>query len=229
METDKPPPPPSSSAALDVIFNCHICQATISDIYNQSSGNSGFRDGRPNTSDTRVTSLWLTECMHLTCGSHLEGGGAPFHPEGARPEAACPVCVKEAHDDRPKPLYAVRGWKEGAYDEDIPEDLFVTPPVGLDGKSIKVQALQFQYTSLLRYGTAMLAQRRAAEKTRLEAERRASEAEKRHREMSEQVMALKCRVTAMEKDQAEVSKWKARMPQITHYLKLCPELIGYAG
>ena len=75
----------------------------------------------------------------------------------------------------------------------------------------------------------MLAQRRAAKKARSGAEWRAGETEKRHREVSDQIMALKSRVAAMEKDQAEVSKWKARMPQITHYLKLCPELIGYVG
>ena len=61
-------------APLEIIFSCSICQATITDIYSSQHSNQGFHDGRQPDVET-VTKLWLTECGHLTCGKHLEGGG----------------------------------------------------------------------------------------------------------------------------------------------------------
>lgn len=58
----------------DIIFSCSICHATVSDIYKNPESNKGLSDGRgPDERD--VTKFFLTECAHLTCGKHLQGGG----------------------------------------------------------------------------------------------------------------------------------------------------------
>ncbi|KAF9637263.1 hypothetical protein BFW01_g8159 [Lasiodiplodia theobromae] len=199
-----------SPGALDVIFTCDICQASISDIY--SKGNPGasetdFQDGRAHTSDRRVTCLWLTQCMHLTCGKHLEGGGAPFHRKGEHPKAPCPLCHREKKDERPKALYAVRGLRPGNFDPDIPEVLFQVPPMKLQGQSVEKEALQFQYLSLIRYGTSML---------------------RRHNELQKLVsenQELKHKLSSSEKDNVEIGKWRQRLPKVTHYLKQWPLVI----
>jgi hypothetical protein len=58
----------------DIIFACTICQATLDQIYEHPESTKGLRDGRSPV-DRPVCKLWLTECGHLTCGKHLEGGG----------------------------------------------------------------------------------------------------------------------------------------------------------
>ena len=63
-----------SLAALDIILSCTICQQPFPAIYADDDGLRGLRksDG---PHDDRVTKLWLTECCHLSCGKHFEGGG----------------------------------------------------------------------------------------------------------------------------------------------------------
>ncbi|KAK8226434.1 hypothetical protein BKA81DRAFT_170589 [Phyllosticta paracitricarpa] len=133
--------------ALEVIFTCDVCQASISDLYRSDDSATDFQDGRSEGSDRRVTSLWLTSCMHLTCGNHLEGGGAPFHPQGEHPQAPCPFCVTKNKDDRPRKLYAVRGWDKGSYDAAIPDVLFQAPPMQLDGQDMRMEALNVWHAS----------------------------------------------------------------------------------
>ncbi|KAF2085888.1 hypothetical protein K490DRAFT_67176 [Saccharata proteae CBS 121410] len=211
---------------LNIIFSCHVCQASISEIYDAGASSSDFHDGRPDTGDRRVTSLWLTECMHLVCGKHLEGGGAPFHPEGKRPEAPCPVCVLESKDVRPRRLFAVRGWKEGSYDDAIPAQLFLTPPIKLDGPGPEMEALQFQYLSLVRYGISQAKSQQQLVHAKREAESRAAEAAVGHKKLKQENQDLKAKIAELEKGQVDVVKWKQRMPQITHYLTMWPELIA---
>ncbi len=64
----------SSLAALDIILSCTICQQPLPAIYADNDELHGLRksDG---PHDDRVTKLWLTECCHLSCGKHFEGGG----------------------------------------------------------------------------------------------------------------------------------------------------------
>ena len=64
----------SSLAALDIILSCTICQQPFPAIYAADDELRGLRksDG---PHDDRVTKLWLTECCHLSCGKHFEGGG----------------------------------------------------------------------------------------------------------------------------------------------------------
>ena len=64
---------------LDLIFSCTICQATAAQLYAENDNSRGLR----NTADSNeavITKLWLSECAHLTCGKHLDGGGKfPFN------------------------------------------------------------------------------------------------------------------------------------------------------
>ena len=64
----------SSLAPLDIILSCSICQQPFPAIYADDDELRGLRksDG---PQDGRVTKLWLTECCHLSCGKHFEGGG----------------------------------------------------------------------------------------------------------------------------------------------------------
>ncbi len=66
---------------VEIIFSCAVCQATISEIYQNPEGDKGFRDGEHAGIEKPVTKLWLTECAHLTCGKHLEGGGKSLLPK----------------------------------------------------------------------------------------------------------------------------------------------------
>jgi len=61
-------------STIDIVLSCSICQATLSSIYEEDDQNNGLRNG-DDLHDGRVTKLWLTECAHLTCAKHLEGGG----------------------------------------------------------------------------------------------------------------------------------------------------------
>ncbi|KAK5007610.1 hypothetical protein LTR60_005665, partial [Cryomyces antarcticus] len=57
----------------EIIFSCSVCQDTIVDIYKNAESSNTIHDGR-NSDEREVTKLWLTDCVHLTCGKHLEGG-----------------------------------------------------------------------------------------------------------------------------------------------------------
>lgn len=63
-----------TSSPLDLIFSCTICQATAAQLYAEDGSSRAL----PSTADLNngvITKLWLTECAHLTCGKHLDGGG----------------------------------------------------------------------------------------------------------------------------------------------------------
>lgn len=60
---------------IEVIFSCQVCNNPISEIYEEPDTDKGFRDSNGSSTEHPVTKLWLTECSHLTCGKHLEGGG----------------------------------------------------------------------------------------------------------------------------------------------------------
>lgn len=60
------------------------------------------------------------------------GVGVPFHPEGQRPRAACPVCIEKRKDSSNKALYPIMGLWPGQYDEDIPKEYFILHPLQLN-------------------------------------------------------------------------------------------------
>lgn len=56
--------------------------------------------------------------------------------------APCPLCSKERNDKRLKTLYAIYGFQNGQYDEDIPKVWFDVPPVKLDSSEPGMEALR---------------------------------------------------------------------------------------
>ncbi|QDS76470.1 hypothetical protein FKW77_004949 [Venturia effusa] len=104
---------PSSTACSDdliapyeIVFSCSLCQKTITDLYTKPRSDKGLSTGSDGP-ETVATKLWITDCGHVICGEHLEGGGVPFHPVDERPKAACPVCVKERSDLTDKKLFGI--------------------------------------------------------------------------------------------------------------------------
>ncbi|KAL8928370.1 MAG: hypothetical protein Q9172_000962 [Xanthocarpia lactea] len=142
----------SRPETIDFILSCSICQDTLSTVYAQHDNNEGLHQGTDNTNGA-ITKLWLTECAHVTCAKHLEGGGVPFHPKDQPPKAPCPFCVRNKQDYEDKILYAIRGTGKGEYDNNIPAEYFeVTPPqLGKSGN----EALRFQYISLVRFASGL--------------------------------------------------------------------------
>ncbi|KAL8674282.1 MAG: hypothetical protein Q9168_001349 [Polycauliona sp. 1 TL-2023] len=137
---------------MDCILSCSVCQDTLSTIYAQHDNNDGLRQGTDDTDGT-ITKLWLTECAHLTCAKHLDGGGVPFHPQGQLPKAPCPLCVRNNQDHAAKTLYAIRGTAKGEYDSNIPSEYFEVPPRQLGNSGN--EALRFQYVSLVRFASGL--------------------------------------------------------------------------
>lgn len=74
---------------VEIIFSCQVCHSPISEIYRSPESDKGFRDGTQedvnqaeSPLERPVTRLWLTECAHLTCGKHLDGGGKRRYGSG---------------------------------------------------------------------------------------------------------------------------------------------------
>ncbi|KAF1926138.1 uncharacterized protein M421DRAFT_225688 [Didymella exigua CBS 183.55] len=135
------------------IYACSICCATFADTYDGHNETvQGLSDGI-NPKDRVVTKLYLSNCCHVFCGEHIEGGGPPFHPAGQKPRASCPWCVQENGDATLRDLYSVRGFGKDEYDPQIPSIWFTAPPMKLDGSTKEIEALRFQYLSLARYCT----------------------------------------------------------------------------
>jgi hypothetical protein len=56
---------------FNMIFSCVICQRTIADVYPVKRSKPHHETGSLET----PCKMWLTNCSHLTCSDHLEGGG----------------------------------------------------------------------------------------------------------------------------------------------------------
>lgn len=150
-----------SLSAADIVLSCTICQETLSSIYSQHDGNHGLRKNDDPHNGT-ITKLWLTECAHLTCGKHLEGGGCfrppsltidnveltksvagvPFHSAQQVPRAPCPLCTVEKNDHSEKALFYINGTSKGEYDSNIPDAYFQTPPVRFIDGDAGMEALR---------------------------------------------------------------------------------------
>ena len=61
-------------SATDIVLSCAICQATLSTIYRTGDEVHGLTTG-DESQGTTVIKFWLTECAHLICSKHFEGGG----------------------------------------------------------------------------------------------------------------------------------------------------------
>lgn len=63
------------ASALNFIYSCSICGVTFADRYEGHNETvQGLSDGI-NPKDRLVTKLFLSDCCHVFCGEHLEGGG----------------------------------------------------------------------------------------------------------------------------------------------------------
>ncbi|KAG9632893.1 hypothetical protein KCU64_g16051, partial [Aureobasidium melanogenum] len=60
---------PKHLQPLDLIFSCNICHDSISDMPNPLPDEKELEGIRK-----PVAKLWMTECAHLICAKHLEGG-----------------------------------------------------------------------------------------------------------------------------------------------------------
>ena len=58
----------------DMVFSCCVCHKTLSEIYDDGDHQSGLHH-EPNQPTGRIVKLYLTECAHVVCAKHLEGGG----------------------------------------------------------------------------------------------------------------------------------------------------------
>jgi hypothetical protein len=153
-------PPGEAAAPLNFIYACSVCSYTLADVYEGHVETvKGLSDGI-NPKERLVTHLYLASCCHVFCGSHLDGGGEcgvgspfvsantdldeapPFHPEGKRPMAACPTCLKEKGDSEPRDLYSIRGFGKDEHDPSIPQAWFVAPPPGFDSRDKETEALR---------------------------------------------------------------------------------------
>ncbi|KAI9712531.1 MAG: hypothetical protein M1812_006840 [Candelaria pacifica] len=206
-------------APLDLIFSCGVCQDTITEIYAESQDHNGLRT-KPGSDEGDIVKLWLTECAHLTCGKHLEGGGAPFHPAKQPPRAPCPVCTAETGGTEPKALYAVFGTGKGQYDPTIPRNYFDTPPIRLDGTAPGMDALRFQYLSLVRYGSRILQKLRLAEREKSNMEAAKDRAAKYSEVLKGQLSTLEGRARELERNEDKLKDWEERAPAIKHYLHI---------
>jgi hypothetical protein len=64
----------STVTLQDIVFSCEICHATIPEIYASPESNRGIHGGSREEQGI-VTKLWITDCAHVTCTKHLNGGG----------------------------------------------------------------------------------------------------------------------------------------------------------
>ncbi|KAF2840657.1 hypothetical protein M501DRAFT_1001657 [Patellaria atrata CBS 101060] len=227
---DKPPSP------FEIIMSCSICQKLISDIYRHPETNS-LRDG---TDNLIITKLWLTECAHLTCSQHLEGGGPPFHREGEQPKAPCPMCTAERGDRKPKRLYGIRGKADDEHDEAIPGNWFQTPPMDLGpgmeafrvhtssdhgwGDLCLICLQQFQYLSLIKYGTMITRRFREALNSREQYKVQLINVTNDRASLEQEMNGLKLRVKDLEETEAKWLRYKKREPSVTHYLSIVSDI-----
>ncbi|KAF2027821.1 hypothetical protein EK21DRAFT_25968, partial [Setomelanomma holmii] len=248
-------PPSEGTAPLNFIYACQVCCYSFADVYDgRNTTVKGFSDGI-NPKERLVTHLFLASCCHVFCGSHLEGGGPAFHPDGQRPKAPCPVCIKEKGDHEPRDLYSVRGFQESEYDPMIPDTWFKTPPIGFDSKGKEMEALRFQYLALVRYCQNTHASRKPMQDALAKTEKRLSSVQNiasgEHAKvltLQQETEKLKAAQKEFDKSQAEVERlrdveqevdqyrrlnvnpkdletFKNNKDAIRHYLKLVPVLI----
>ncbi|KAF2742018.1 hypothetical protein M011DRAFT_413448, partial [Sporormia fimetaria CBS 119925] len=204
---------------LDIIFSCNVCNATFTDVYRDGEQPTHMPSDGINPKDRTVTRLFLAACCHVFCSKHLEGGGAPFHPAGSRPRAACAVCSKDSE------LYAVRGFGPGDYDTAIPACWFTTPPTKLDGQGSEMEALRFQYIALIAYSTQITLEHRQAIRELEEAQGQICKLQRMASEEHAKVLTLQHENERLCEDRKELARRKEQLPVVQHYLSYVPILV----
>ncbi|KAI5276462.1 hypothetical protein E4T47_00672 [Aureobasidium subglaciale] len=212
---------------LDLIFSCNVCHDSIRDI------RGPMQDGKELENIRKpVAKLWMTECAHLICAKHLEGGGMsrvayvvpaltpciapPFHPAGQAPRAVCPVCVARQNNHALKQMYAIGGFSRGEHDPDIPHHFFQCPPVALDTKDGGMDALRFQFLGLVTYGIAIATKFRGLQAAHNVLKDQAEKSKLDKAEAETEIQTLTERITLLEEAER---RHKAKQPEIEHYLR----------
>ncbi|KAF2018032.1 hypothetical protein BU24DRAFT_479362, partial [Aaosphaeria arxii CBS 175.79] len=215
---------PSPVIPLDIIFSCRICNKSFSEIYEDRDETVlGLSDGI-NSDDRLVTLVYLTSCCHVICSRHLEGGAPNFHPAGTRPSAPCPVCSTEHDDHRPRELFSVRGFHQGEYDDAIPDCFFTVPPLELDKPGHDMEALRFHYISLIQFTQDTFGSHLKLRNQLTEARLDLDKAQTIASGECAKALRLEKEVERLHGVEADLEKFKSRMPAIEHYLKLIPKL-----
>ncbi|CAO2658497.1 Nn.00g062200.m01.CDS01 [Neocucurbitaria sp. VM-36] len=251
----EPAKPPPEVAPLNFIYACQLCCASFADVYESHHETvQGFSDGI-NPKERLITRIFLSNCCHVFCSEHLEGGGPPFHPAEQRPSAPCPVCIKEKGDSQLRDLYSVRGFNKNEYDPQIPPTWFTAPPIRLDGSGKEMEALRFQYIALIRYCQNTYRSRKPLQKAVAETQKKLASmqelASEEHakvltlqqeneqlRAKQDQCDAMKAEMQRLQNLEQEVDHYRqlqvnprdletfiANKAAIRHYLKLVPMLI----
>ncbi|KAK6440938.1 hypothetical protein LTR95_002832 [Oleoguttula sp. CCFEE 5521] len=212
---------------LEIVFSCGVCQATVSDVYANRESNKGFHSNSGDD-DGVVTRMWIADCTHLFCGKHLPGGAAPFHRQDSQPEAACPQCIFDVHDDSPRKLYGIRGFRAGEFDAMPPRNWLKCPPAEIEASSTGMEAVRFQYVALARFAQKTHARCKAAEHTQAvtEAAHSGELDDRKHAEAELQRVQHEISLTrsTYEKDLAQLRKWQKREGVINHYLGIVPQM-----
>ncbi|KAI4842615.1 hypothetical protein E4T44_07207 [Aureobasidium sp. EXF-8845] len=196
---------------LDLIFSCNICHESIRDI------SSPVQETRELEGASKpAAKLWMTECAHLICAKHLEGGAPPFHPAGQAPRAVCPVCVNRQNNHALKQMYAISGFTKGQYDSEVPHHFFQCPPVALDTKDAGMDALRFQFLGLVTFGIAVATKFRNLQTAHSHLKDQTDKLRLEKTEAETEIQALTDRITLAEEKER---KYKAKEPEIKHYLE----------
>jgi len=83
---------------------------------------------------------------------------------------------------------------------------------------MEVDELQFQYLSLVRFGTMVLRKLRTTQQEAVQSERKFSELTRACEAFEKEVGELQARCSKLEKTESELERWKKREPAIKHYL-----------
>ncbi|KAG9895538.1 hypothetical protein KCU98_g15936, partial [Aureobasidium melanogenum] len=202
---------PKHLQPLDLIFSCNICHDSISDMPSPPPDEKELEGIRK-----PVAKLWMTECAHLICAKHLEGGAPPFHPAGQAPRAVCPVCVNRQNNRALKQMYAVNGFSKGQYDSEIPQHFFQCPPVALDSREGGMDALRFQFLGFVTYGIAVATKYRNLQTAHSHLKDQTDRMKLEKTEAETEIQTLTERITLAEETER---RYKAKEPEIKHYLE----------
>jgi hypothetical protein len=141
----------------------------------------------------------------------------PFHRQGEHPRAPCPQC-QEKGDDELKDLFGLRGLGEGEYDINLPPEWRQCPPIKLDASIPGMEAVRFQYMSLIRYAQKTSVRWKRAQYRQDVLLANQSKERKQRRQAQAELQDLQAKVTELEVRDAKLRKWESRSPMITKYL-----------
>ncbi|KAI5212071.1 hypothetical protein E4T38_00716 [Aureobasidium subglaciale] len=177
---------------LDLIFSCNVCHDSIRDI------RGPMQDGKELENIRKpVAKLWMTECAHLICAKHLEGGVE------ANTTQISLIISSNAHLWLLTPKMVV--WTRFEYD--IKHSIVRRPQLIL---------LQFQFLGLVTYGIAIATKFRGLQAAHTGLKDQAEKSKLEKAEAETEIQTLTERITLLEEVER---RHKAKQPEIEHYLR----------